>query len=269
MARAAVERACASRRLAAVFRYPVDVFPTAAILAVFAAQIAVVACARSPFQILAALVVLFPLQLNFAGMCHNHHHLSTFRRPWLNRAFEVVMWLQLGMLPYGYTLHHNIGHHRYYLDQTTDSNRWRRRDGRAMTSWEFALVLCLRMYPEVLRIGRRHPVLRRKFLRMAAVCALVHVALLVWAPLGAFLVFVLPLPFALLLQAQATYGQHAGLNGHDHLTASRSVVDRAYNLRTLNLGYHAAHHLRPGLHWSRLPAYHATIASRLPPDLVA
>jgi hypothetical protein len=137
-----------------------------------------------------------------------------------------------------------------------------------MGAWEFALRLCIAMYPTVWRIGRSHPAVFRRFLRMAAVCAAILATLVALRPLNALLVFVLPLPFALLLQAQATYWQHAGLTSDDPLGASRSIVDRAYNFRTLNLGYHTAHHLRPSLHWSKLPAFHAAIAVAIPGDLV-
>ena len=257
------------RVLARVLREPIDALPDAAITAIAAAQLAIFGWLDDPRAVLAAAVLLFPWQLNLAGMCHNHHHYPTFRSPLANRGFEVLMFFQLGMLPYGYTLHHNIGHHRHYLDQTVDTNRWRRADGGTMGSWEFAWRLCLAMYPNVWRIGRTHPALFRKFMRMAWVCASVFALLFVIDPLNAVLVFVLPLPPALLLQAQATHHQHAGLTASDPLHASRTVTGRRYNLRTLNLGYHAAHHLRPGLHWSKLPAFHARIAARLPPELVA
>jgi fatty acid desaturase len=223
---------------------------------------------RDPVRVLLAVALLFPVQVNFAGLCHNHHHVNTFRQPLLNRALEVVMFLQLGMLPYGYTLHHNLGHHRHYLNQRLDSNRWRRRDGGAMRPWEFAWQLCLDMYPTVVRIGRQHPGVFRKFRRMAWLCAAVVLALVLVDPRNALLVFVLPLPPALLLQARATYEQHAGLDADEPLRASRSTVDARYNWRTLNLGYHTAHHLWPALHWSKLPAFHAAIAAEIPPDLV-
>jgi fatty acid desaturase len=261
-------RSLAPHRLVSlVFREPIDAVPAAIILAVFGIQLTVFASVESPLYVLAAAALLFPVQVNFAGMCHNHHHRNTFRHAVTNRAFEVVMFLQLGMLPYGYTLHHNIGHHRHYRDQTRDSNRWQRADGGTMGAWEFASRLCLHMYPTVIRIGRLHPALFRKFRRMALVCGLVLAALVAIEPLNAFLVFVLPLPAALLLQAQATYYQHAGLDSPDPLHASRSALDRLYNLRTLNLGYHTAHHLRPALHWSKLPAFHAEIAARIPVEL--
>jgi fatty acid desaturase len=264
---ALIRRVTVAPPLRAVFREPIDALPATAIVAIFAVQLAVFAGVHDPRCVLAAVVAIFPFQLNFAGMCHNHHHVNTFRHAGANRAFEVVMFLQLGMLPYGYTLHHNIGHHRHYRD-AADSNRWRRADGSAMGAWEFAWKLCVAMYPTVWRIGRRHPALLRKFAAMAAVCGAVLATLFAIDPVNALLVFVVPLPAALLLQAQATYWQHVGLDSLDPLLASRSCTDRAYNLRTLNLGYHTAHHLRPSLHWSRLPAFHAAIARRLPADLV-
>jgi fatty acid desaturase len=251
-----------------VLRHPIDVVPVALILAVLAAQLAIFAGLHDPARVLLAVALLFPIQVNFAGMCHNHHHLNTFRRPALNRAFEVVMFLQLGMLPYVYTLHHNLGHHRHYLDQARDSNRWRRRDGAIMRSWEFAWVLAVNIYPTACRIGRDHPTIYRRFRRMACVCAGVVAALLAVDPVNALLVFILPMPIALLMQAQATYYQHAGLKAHDAWHASRSATARFYNFRTFNLGYHTAHHLRPALHWSKLPAFHAAIAADIPRELI-
>lgn len=255
--------------LAHVLPHPIDALPVAVILAIGGIQLAIFAGLDDPRVVLLAVTLLFPWQLALAGMCHNHHHCPTFRHALANRAFEVVMFFQLGMLPYGYTLHHNIGHHRHYLDQTVDTNRWRRPDGRTMGSWEFAGRLCLAMYPNVWRIGRAHPALFRKFRRMACVCLALFLGLCALDPVNAVLVFALPLPFALVLQAQATHHQHAGLASADPWRASRSVTGRRYNLRTLNLGYHTAHHLRPGLHWSKLPALHARIAARIPPELVA
>jgi fatty acid desaturase len=254
--------------LARAFREPIDAIPATAIFAVTATQLVICFAVSEPRHVFLAVALLFPFQLNFAGMCHNHHHRSTFRHPLANRVFEVAMFFQLGMLPYGYTLHHNIGHHRHYRDPHRDSNRWRRSDGSPMGAWEFAARLCVAMYPTVWRIGRSHPAVFRKFLRMAAICGAILAILVALRPLQAVLVFVVPLPLALLLQAQATHWQHAGLASDDPLRASRSVVDRGYNLRTLNLGYHTAHHLRPSLHWSKLPAFHATIAAAIPRTLV-
>jgi beta-carotene hydroxylase len=101
---------------------------------------------------------------------------------------------------------------------------------------------------------------------MALACATVLLALLALDPLRALLLFVVPLPPALLLTADATFDQHRGLRSTDPFAASRSDERRLYNLRTCNLGYHTAHHLQPGLHWSLLPALHARIRHRIPEE---
>jgi beta-carotene hydroxylase len=255
-------------RLTGVYRHPVDFIPTSLMLGVLGLQGLLFLFVESWPWVLLGVLLLFPIQVNFAGMCHNHHHVAVFRSPLANRAFEVMMFLQLGMLPYGYTLHHNIGHHLHYMDQTRDPNRWREPDGRAMPPWRFAWLLFLNMYPNVIRIGREHPVVYRKFLRMFWVCMGVLALLFVIDPLNAFLVFVLPLPFALIVQAQATHYHHVGLESRDPLCASANALDPAYNRRTCNLGYHTAHHLKPGLHWAQLPRYHEAIADQIPQELI-
>ena len=40
-----------------------------------------------------------------------------------------------------------------------------------------------------------------------------------------------------------------------------------YNIFTGNLGYHTAHHVKPGLHWSMLPEFHKSIEDKIPAHL--
>jgi beta-carotene hydroxylase len=62
--------------------------------------------------------------------------------------------------------------------------------------------------------------------------------------------------------------QHEGLDADDVLLGSRNVTGTWGNWLLFNNGYHTAHHLRPALHWSALPAFHRQeLAPRLPPEL--
>ena len=44
-------------------------------------------------------------------------------------------------------------------------------------------------------------------------------------------------------------------------------MDRWYNLCTCNLGYHTAHHIQCGRHWSELPQLHEEIKHKIPAHL--
>mgnify|MGYP000123740735 FL=1 len=43
---------------------------------------------------------------------------------------------------------------------------------------------------------------------------------------------------------------------------------KRYNLPSWNLGYHTAHHMLPGIHWSQLPQLHDKIRPRIPDHLI-
>jgi fatty acid desaturase len=64
--------------------------------------------------------------------------------------------------------------------------------------------------------------------------------------------------------------QHQDLEQDDPWQNSRNLTDRWTNLLFFNVGFHTAHHLRPTLHWSDLPDFHAReVAPRIDPRLVA
>ena len=46
-----------------------------------------------------------------------------------------------------------------------------------------------------------------------------------------------------------------------------NVMHKWYNIVTGNLGYHTAHHMKQGLHWSELPKYHESIMDQIPEHL--
>lgn len=109
----------------------------------------------------------------------------------------------------------------------------------------------------------------RRFKIMTAVSLAVLSLLLYIDVAKAMVVFVGPMVLAIFNVARLGYDQHAGLEMEDHFSASRNIENRLYNRITFNSGYHTAHHVRPGLHWSRLPELHRQLHDRIPAELRA
>jgi fatty acid desaturase len=67
---------------------------------------------------------------------------------------------------------------------------------------------------------------------------------------------VIPYQYAAWGIVSINYAQHDGCDPESPYNHSRSFVGRLVNWWTFNNGYHGMHHMRPGLHWSKLPEAH-------------
>lgn len=250
-----------------VLRYRADAWPVAFTCMVLAVQLAIFSAVGS-LWIAALLVLAFqPIQAVAIACNHYQHHKNVFTWRPLNRLYEVVLFLQTGMPPYLITLHHNLGHHAHYLDPEQDTLRWKRPDGSVRSLAECLVHNFAGHFTWTMRIGRRFPKIYRK-LKVWLVVSCLPLAVFLWLdPLRTSIVFLLPMAGALFNVARLGYEQHAGLDLDDHLTASRNVESRLYNLVTFNSGFHTAHHLKPGRHWSELPQLHREIRDEIPEDL--
>lgn len=248
---------------------PEDLAPLLLLVAVLLTQIAVFVLVQSLWLTALAAVLLLPLQGSLSAVNHNHHHRNMFRAGWANRLLEVGMYLETGVSPYAWTLHHVIGHHRYYLDPAKDTSPWLDRQGRVMGRWRYCFRNALMIYPECVRIGRSYPGVLRKFVWMFIASNLL-LGLLLWLdPAKTLILFVLPMLGMLLFLVDTTFEHHVGLDTEDEMAATNTRLDWFYNVCSWNLGYHTAHHVRPGLHWTELPAFHQTIEHRIPSARIA
>jgi fatty acid desaturase len=248
------------------FRYPADRVRIAIFLAIFCVDIAVYLLVDH----WALLLLYFGLGiLPKASVCafnHHHQHVLTFEQPWLNRLLEIVYGLQTGATTNAWVLHHSLGHHVNYLDPHKDESRWMRADGSKMGEWEYSWIVTLTAYPRAYAVGARYPEKRRQLVVWGLITLAIAAALVAYRPLPGLIVFVLAPLFSLWGTAWATYAHHAGRSTASHEVASNNMVQRLYNLWTGNLGYHTAHHTRPGVHWSQLRALHDELAPHIPAD---
>jgi fatty acid desaturase len=250
-----------------ILRYREDRWPLAYTLMVLAVQLGLFFGVRSLWITTLCIVFFQPVQAVAIACNHYQHHVNVFRVRWLNRVYELILFLQTGTPPYLITLHHNLGHHPHYLDPEQDTLRWQRPGGSPRSLAECLAKNFAGHLTWTLALGRRHPKVYRRLKTMTAVSLAVLVALIVLDPAKAIIVFVGPMLLAVLNVARLGYDQHAGLDLSDHLGASRNIESRLYNLVTFNSGFHTAHHVRPGLHWSRLPEFHRRLRDRIPEHL--
>ena len=199
---------------------------------------------------------------------HHHQHAPTFRFTVLNRIMEFFYALHTGVTTNLWVLHHNLGHHQHYLDQTKDESRWTRDDGTKMGEMEYSLIITITAYYRGYLVGKKHPEEMRDFLIFSAITFALLGVLVALKPAAALLLFVFPMITGLFMTAWATYEHHAGLNTDDLYQASFNNTNRWYNLFTGNLGYHTAHHDKRGLHRSNLPQLHEKIKDNIPKELI-
>ncbi len=247
-----------------VFRFREDRLPVLIISALFIVDLMVFGLVSAWPIVVAWAVLSVPAKVCIASWNHHHQHVPFFRAKICNRIMEVMFGLQTGAVANVWVLHHNIGHHENYMDQAKDESAWRAANGRVMSAGEYTLKLALSGYLCAFQNSAKHASVRRVFVAMTAL----HVAILVFliwlTPFNAVAIFIIPMLISFVMTCRHTYDHHAGCSEDDEYAASNNITHRWYNILTGNLGYHTAHHLRPGLHWSKLPAFHARIAKRIP-----
>ncbi len=245
----------------------IDYYPVTVILLVLGIDLAVVLFSPSPVIPLLWTLVSLNIKGWICSWNHHHQHVKFFTLPWANRVIELAMGLQTGIVGEAWVLHHTLGHHLNYLDQSKDESAWKTKSGRLMTRLEYTFKVAIMAYPKALGVGKRHPKARTRLVQNIAVTVLL-LGMLAWVSwMNTLIVFVIPMVVLLLMTAHETYYHHAGLEDDDPYRATYNITDRWYNFFTCNLGYHTAHHLQCGRHWSELPQLHAEIEEKIPAHL--
>lgn len=246
------------------FRYKADRWPYAVFLTYFLLDLAVFFTATDPVTPVLWFVVGVIPKSFICAFNHHHQHLPTFYQPLLNRAAEFMFGFQTGVVGYAWYLHHSRGHHEHYLDQKLDESKWMREDGTMMGEWEYTLITTLTAYTRAWEVGKRFPKKRAAFAAMILLNFGTLAAMFVHNWYNALFVFALPMLVSITITVWVTYYHHRGLDTGDHFSGSYNITGYKFNRFTGNLGYHTAHHYRPGVHWSMLPELHEQIKDKIP-----
>lgn len=249
-----------------LFRYQEDRVPIVCFLFLFAIDITLYLNVESVVWLTLWFFVGILPKACVCSFNHHHQHVPVFYPAWANRLLEIIYALHTGVTSQAWVLHHSLGHHVNYLDQEKDESRWQRKDGSTMAEFEYSMDVTLTAYPRAWQVAARYPRQRRLFVAMALISLAVVVALVAYRPIPGLFIFVLAPAFSLFGTAWATYCHHAGRSTETHFVACNNILQSFYNKATGNLGYHTAHHYKPGVHWSQLPQLHDDIAHLIPAD---
>ena len=250
-----------------MFRYSADKIPVAIFLAISLVDFSLYFLVDSLWVLAAYWFVMIIPKGKICAWNHHHQHTLTFSSMPLNRLLEFFYALHTGVTTNLWVLHHVLGHHHHFLDQKVDESRWQHDNGETMSELEYTLTVAATAYYRGYQVGKKYPKPQKDFLAYSSITFLIVIALLVYNPLAALFLFVLPMISGLILTAWATYGHHAGLDTDNEMEGSYNNLHPFFNLVTGNLGYHTAHHHKQGVHWSKLPELHAKISSQIPQRL--
>jgi fatty acid desaturase len=203
---------------------------------------------------------------------HNHQHCRTFISRRLNALYGIALSLAIGLPATAIIPMHNFNHH-VHNNHPADFVRAGIVAFRCnlLNLLLFPLVALMRYAPVKARelAAWRHTrphLFRQIWLERLAVYP-VLLTLFVLRPLETALYFVIPQVFGQWGILAINHVQHDGCDPNSGLNHSRNFVGRWLNWWLLNNGFHTAHHARPGLHWSRLPEFHAKLSGRIDPAL--
>jgi fatty acid desaturase len=149
-------------------------------------------------------------------------------------------------------------------EENYDPSTWKDHAGVKLGVIRYCIDNFIRSSKEAIRIGKNHPRIFKKWIFYSIIGNLACMTLVIYKPIAAITLFYFIPLLMIIVTYFETYFHHAGLETKNQTESCYNYLGRFYNFVTFNLGYHTAHHMNPSLHWSKLPAFHATIERNIP-----
>jgi fatty acid desaturase len=207
---------------------------------------------------------------NMQCISHNFIHNAFFQNVWLNRAYSVLLSLDLGV-PHVLYHHYHLNHHWGDSDavgpdgSTRDWSSIYRygKDGQPEAFWKYCLVSFFRVEAgPVLKTAYRNHHLPQVAVESLALGAMwIAMAVVNWRY---FLLFYLPSYYlGWVLSYAEGYLEHYGCQPGNHYANSVSSYNWIYNVLWFNNGYHQEHHWDPKVHWTKMTELYHHIKGQL------
>ncbi len=210
--------------------------------------------------------------ISVAVMAHNHGHVRIWKNEVLNTLTDWWITCFYGFPTFAWIPTHNMNHHHFTNKEGDYTITYR-----VSEKNNLATVLT---YPSVSGVyqqaaikiwladmRKRNPKRFWLYLTQPAVLVVYLGALFFMDWQKALAYAVIPQQVSLFTVMLFNYVQHVHADEESEWNHSRNITGPLLNLFLFNNGYHTAHHVSPGVHWSKAPETHARIAHHIDPSL--
>lgn len=221
--------------------------------------------------------ILYSIQLilsvSVGVIVHNHKHVPIWKNSFLNTITDCWLTLLYGFPVFGWIPTHMQNHHSY-TNKDEDYTK-------TYAFSEKNNLITLLFYPtysggiqqkaifKYLKdlFGNNRAKFWQHMLQFVCLAVFLFAAFYIdWRK--AIFYVIIPNQIALNSVLFFNYMQHIHADENSEFNHSRNIIGPWLNLFLFNNGYHTAHHIKPYLHWSRLPAFHDEIKDKIDPSLL-
>lgn len=219
---------------------------------------------RVPLWLMLILGFIYSVSIswNINGISHNFIHNPYFRSPLLNRLFSVLESITVAFSQIFYECIH-MQHHKGNADRPSENGEtvdWisiykHGHDGDAEHPLKYTFLSFFREDPKTVyrELKRKNP--RDAFWGVTELTLFVSTFVILGVFNWRYICFLVPFwYFGHCLSYLNGYYRHYGGNPDEPLAWGVSSYHKLYNWLWFFNGYHAEHHFRPKVHWTRMQA---------------
>ena len=211
----------------------------------------------------------FSIGWNINSVCHNFVHNPFFRSPLLNRLFSLMQSLALGFSQVCYDAVHSR-HHRGNSDRVGDDGDtidWASiyrhgHDDEAESVWSYTFLSYMRDDPfAIIRELKTRDKMEARW-GVIEIIGFMSFYIAMFFVNWKFMLFFIPFYyFGHCLSYLNGYFLHFGGDTEQAIAWGVSSYHKLYNWVWFNNGYHAEHHFRPKMHWTKMKEFQRQIAA--------
>lgn len=255
-----------------VLRYKIDLIPVAIVIAVVSIQLSAVVWHWPWYSIPLILLLIRHVSLTE----HNHAHLGIFASNTLNEVFGWLCFLSNGIPLEFYRVHHVKNHHRYnqlFNDLEKDWSSTFGFRGCHFPDQPVSKAYYVLTFPVITTASCLIHLLRspgskslKRFTASLAVIVFISIGLCLVNWTGFIMFLFVPWTVVIFAHGFNNYNQHIGCSLDDPYNSANESLSVFGKAIWLNIGYHIEHHMKPSLHWSKLPNLHRQIRPLIPSE---